>query len=214
MGSNETAIRLAVGLGNPDPEYAATRHNAGFMLIDRFLAKAPKSFEKSFVHQSWIWRGSYAGKALLLQKPMTYMNLSGDAVAGLARSEGIRPEEILIVHDDMDLPLGRIRIRKSGGSGGHNGIKSVIERLGSESFCRMRIGIGRAQAKSGVVDYVLSPFDGDEAEILDRTLAGATDALILALRRGVATAMNRCNATDWSATDEETKQPIAKASQQ
>lgn len=211
MNMNETQIRLVAGLGNPDPEYLATRHNAGFMLVDRFLEKAPKSFEKIFAHQSWIWRGTYAGKALLLQKPMTYMNLSGNAVASLARSEGIRPEEILVVHDDMDLPMGRIRIRRGGGSAGHNGIKSIIERLGGEDFHRMRIGIGRAEARSGVVDYVLSPFEGDEAEVLNRTLAGAADALILALRRGVAMAMNRFNSMDWSRAAEENGQPVAKA---
>lgn len=195
--------RLIVGLGNPGSEYEGTRHNAGFAAVESFLGRMPKGFERTKGHHSTLWTGRYAGRALTLQEPMTYMNLSGDAVASLARSEGIRPEEMLVVFDDMDLPLGRIRMRPSGGSGGHNGMKSIIEALGSEAFPRLRIGIGRRPgAKAGTKDYVLSAAEGADKELFDKAVELAADAMALALRRGVQMAMNAFNAKDL-APDEE-----------
>ena len=189
--------RLIVGLGNPGSEYEGTRHNAGFAAVESFLGRMPKGFEKTRGHHSVLWTGRYAGKALIIQEPLTYMNLSGDAVASLARAENIRPEEILVVYDDMDLPLGRMRMRPSGGSGGHNGMKSIIDSLGSESFPRLRIGIGRRPGgKAGTKDYVLSAFEGSDKELFVEVLKVSADAMTLALRRGVQAAMNAFNAKD------------------
>ncbi len=203
MGSVPQQMRLIVGLGNPDREYEGTRHNAGFMLIDKLLAKMPKGFEQIHTCQSYVWQGNYAGNRMLLQKPLTYMNLSGNAVAPLMRSEEIQPGEVLIVHDDMDIPLGHIRIRKGGGPGGHNGIKSLIEQIGTEAFWRVRIGVGHPEeGRSGVIDYVLSPFTEAEKAVFDRTLTGAVDAIILMLRRGPQQAMNEYNSRTWCEEEE------------
>ena len=202
MADEKRQIRLIVGLGNPESKYDGTRHNAGFMFVERLLTKLPRSFQPR-IHgfQSYYWKGTYAGAPLMIQTPLTYMNLSGEAVAPLMRSEGIAPDEVLVVHDDMDIPLGRIRIRKGGGSAGHNGIKSLIEEIGSEGFHRMRIGVGHAESSGDVIDYVLSEFSEEEKAVFDRVLAGAAEAAVLILRRGVAMAMNQYNPRDWSADE-------------
>ena len=153
MADGTHRIRLIVGLGNPESKYEGTRHNAGFMFAERLLTKLPRSFQRIHGFQSYYWKGTYAGAPLIVQTPLTYMNLSGEAVAPLMRSEGIAPDEVLVVHDDMDIPLGRIRIRRGGGSAGHNGIKSLIEEIGSEGFHRMRIGVGHAESRGDVIDY-------------------------------------------------------------
>lgn len=195
-------IRLIVGLGNPGSEYAATRHNVGFMAVERILSRIPKGMERVHVYSSYIWKGTYASKSLLLQTPLTYMNLSGEAVAPLMRSEQILPSEILVIYDDMDLPLGRMRIRKNGSSGGHNGIKSLIEHLGTESFGRMRIGIGRSNESRDQVSFVLSSFTGSDAELCSAMLDKAADAAILGMRRGITMAMNNFNSLDLTEQSE------------
>ena len=200
---SESTIRLIAGLGNPGEEYQASRHNIGFMAIERLLTRIPKAMEKIHICTSYVWKGTYAGKSLFLQTPLTYMNLSGEAVAPFMRSEGIKPSEILVIYDDMDLPLGRMRIRKNGSSGGHNGIKSLIEHLGTENFPRMRIGIGRSAKKTGTVDFVLSGFEGDDTGLLDRMLDKACDAAILSLRRGLAMTMNNFNSLDLTPKEED-----------
>ena len=168
-------IGLIVGLGNPGPEYAGTRHNAGFMVIDRLLAGFPAGrFEERHTASSSVWAGKFRGRALLLQKPLTFMNLSGQAVALLARRSGIQPESILVISDDLDLPVGRLRLRNGGADGGHNGLKSIIAELGSSSFRRLRIGIGRP--KPGETDsapHILSlSFDGVRGEVMRNALEG------------------------------------------
>ena len=207
MADGKQQIRLIVGLGNPESKYEGTRHNAGFMFAERLLTKLPRAFREHRVHgfQSYYWKGTYAGAQLIVQTPLTYMNLSGEAVAPLMRSEGIAPDEVLVVHDDMDIPLGRIRIRKGGGSAGHNGIKSLIEEIGGEGFHRIRIGVGHAESRGDVIDYVLSEFSESEKAVFGRVLDGAAEAAVLMLRRGVAMAMNVYNPRDWSA-EEETSQ--------
>ena len=204
MADGKQQIRLIVGLGNPESKYEGTRHNAGFMFAERLLTKLPRAFREHRVHgfQSYYWKGTYAGGQLIIQTPLTYMNLSGEAVAPLMRSEGIAPDEVLVVHDDMDIALGRIRIRKGGGSAGHNGINSLIEEIGSEGFHRMRIGVGHAESRGDVIDYVLSEFSEEERAIFDRVLAGAAEAAILILRRGISMAMNQYNPRDFSADEE------------
>ena len=203
MADGKQQIRLIVGLGNPESKYEGTRHNAGFMFAERLLTKLPRAFREHRVHgfQSYYWKGTYAGAQLIVQTPLTYMNLSGEAVAPLMRSEGIAPDEVLVVHDDMDIPLGRIRIRKGGGSAGHNGIKSLIEEIGGEGFHRIRIGVGHAESRGDVIDYVLSEFSESEKAVFGRVLDGAAEAAVLMLRRGVAMAMNVYNPRDWSADE-------------
>lgn len=193
-------IGLIVGLGNPGPEYAGTRHNAGFMVIDRLLAGFPAGrFEERHTASSSVWAGKFRGRALLLQKPLTFMNLSGQAVALLARRSGIQPESILVISDDLDLPVGRLRLRNGGADGGHNGLKSIIAELGSSSFRRLRIGIGRPKPGE-TVDYVLSKFEGEEERRFETSLAAAAEAVRTVLTGGMARAMNRFNA--WTPVEE------------
>ena len=193
-------IGLIVGLGNPGPEYAGTRHNAGFMVIDRLLAGCPAGrFEERHTASSSVWAGKFRGRALLLQKPLTFMNLSGQAVALLARRSGIQPESILVISDDLDLPVGRLRLRNGGADGGHNGLKSIIAELGSSSFRRLRIGIGRPKPGE-TVDYVLSKFEGEEERRFEASLAAAAEAVRTVLTGGMARAMNRFNA--WTPVEE------------
>lgn len=193
-------IGLIVGLGNPGPEYAGTRHNAGFMVIDRLLAGFPAGrFEERHTASSSVWAGKFRGRALLLQKPLTFMNLSGQAVALLARRNGIQPESILVISDDLDLPVGRLRLRNGGADGGHNGLKSIIAELGSSSFRRLRIGIGRPKPGE-TVDYVLSKFEGEEERRFEASLAAAVEAVRTVLTGGMARAMNRFNA--WTPVEE------------
>ena len=193
-------IGLIVGLGNPGPEYAGTRHNAGFMVIDRLLAGFQAGrFEERHTASSSVWAGKFRGRALLLQKPLTFMNLSGQAVALLARRSGIQPESILVISDDLDLPVGRLRLRNGGADGGHNGLKSIIAELGSSSFRRLRIGIGRPKPGE-TVDYVLSKFEGEEERRFEASLAAAAEAVRTVLTGGMARAMNRFNA--WTPVEE------------
>ena len=197
---------LIVGLGNPGTEYQGTRHNVGFMVLDRLAQRLPK---KNFVMihgcSSHYLKGTYAGRALFLQKPETYMNLSGGAVAALMRREEIGPDGLLVIYDDMDLEVGKLRIREKGSCGGHNGIRSVIEHTGTEKFARIRIGIGHRKGTGA--DYVLSPFDDGEKPIADRVMEAAAGAVILSLRRGIGQAMNEYNPLDFAAeTAEETNE--------
>ena len=186
-------ICLIAGLGNPGPDYEGTRHNVGFDFVEKMLAKLPGNWEKIHAFNSYCWKGTYAGQKLILQTPLTFMNLSGNAVAGLARAEKIDPGQIMIVHDDMDLEPGRIRLRANGSSGGHNGIKSVIEQLGTQNFSRLRIGIGKMANGHGSADFVLSKFQPEEQALMDQVLAMAVDAAILAMRRSLQMAMAQYN---------------------
>lgn len=190
---NAERICLIAGLGNPGTEYEGTRHNVGFALIEKLLAKLPGNWEKIHAFNSYYWKGIYAGQRLILQTPLTFMNLSGNAVAGLAKAEQIAPGQIMIVHDDMDLEPGRIRIRANGSSGGHNGIKSVIEQLGTQNFPRLRIGIGKMANGHGSADFVLAKFEPEEQRLMDQVLAMAVDSVILTMRRSLQMAMAQYN---------------------
>ena len=189
---------LVAGLGNPGAEYQGTRHNVGFMVLDRLAQRLPKkNFELIHGCSSHYLKGTYAGRPLFLQKPETYMNLSGEAVAALMRREEIGTEGLLVIYDDMDLEVGKLRIRRKGSCGGHNGIRSVIEQTGTENFARIRIGIGHRTGTGR--DYVLSPFEESEKTIIESVLDAAADAVILILRRGIGQAMNEYNPLDFSA---------------
>ena len=192
MHLSKSNIKLIAGLGNPGKEYEGTRHNAGFEALDKLLAILPGSFKRFEGFSSIYWKGRFKGQTLFIQKPMTYMNLSGKAVSAIMRRNNITPEELLLIYDDVDLPPGRLRIKKDGGSAGHNGAESVIQEIGSSKFARLRIGIGRS-SENGQIDHVLSEFSGDEKKLLDKVCARSAEAAKLILCRGVTDAMNEFN---------------------
>lgn len=203
MGNMFAESVLIAGLGNPGAEYDRTRHNAGFMAVDEFAKKLPKkNFEEIHGCSSHYLKGTYAGSPLFLQKPETFMNLSGDAIVPLMKKEGISPKGLIVIYDDMDLELGKIRIREKGSCGGHNGMRSIIGNLGSESFARIRIGIGHHTGPSGA-DYVLSRFTAEEEVILAKVLDAVSNALVLTMRRGIRQAMNEFNALDLSVQEQD-----------
>ncbi|MBT9142259.1 MAG: Peptidyl-tRNA hydrolase [Dehalococcoidia bacterium] len=179
------------GLGNPGLKYLFARHNAGFRAVDCISIAAKIPLYK-MSHQAYWGKGQFIGSDVVLAKPMTYMNNSGLAVAALCSNFGVPPERMLVVYDDMDLPLGTLRLRPQGGSGGHNGLKSIIYQLQTESFPRMRIGIGRSTLAE-VADYVLESFSQAEEEVLAETLNHAVRAAALFVEEGIMAAMNRFN---------------------
>lgn len=183
---------MIVGLGNPGREYAHTRHNVGFDILD-LLAKQKKV--RILGRQARALVGSFDlyGEQILLVKPQTFMNESGQAVGAIARKHSLTPDSILVIYDDLDLPLGKIRIRMRGSSGGHKGMKSIISHLHSDDFPRMRIGIGRS---GQAIDHVLSRFNRKEKQIMDVTLAQAADALKMILEEGIEAAMNLYNRSE------------------
>ena len=203
MPGNDFSSRVLIaGLGNPGSEYRETRHNVGFMVLDRLAQRLPKkNFEEIHGCSSHYLKGTYAGRALFLQKPETYMNLSGEAVAPLLRKEEIGTDGLLVIYDDMDLEVGKLRIRGRGSCGGHNGIRSIIETTGTENFARIRVGIGHRTGNGA--DYVLSPFEEDEKPVIDKVLDAAADAVILILRRGLSQAMNEYNPRDYAVSEPE-----------
>ena len=205
-GMSTSQISLIVGLGNPGREYEGTRHNVGFQVTAAFMKSLPSGFNKKEKYNSVYWEGRFKGRNLLVQHPQTFMNLSGKAVAALAGAKGIAPSEIIVAYDDMDLPLGKIRIRKSGSSAGHRGVESLIEYLGTSSFPRLRIGIGRPAAES--IEHVLAEFGDDEKPVFDEILKMSVDALTLSLTRGVGHAMNTFNSI--SREPEKTTNPVKK----
>ena len=197
-------LKLIVGLGNPGREYADTRHNVGFAVLDELAERFGCSFRNKlrFTAKVAEWNGP-AGK-IVLAKPKTYMNRSGAAVAALVNWLKLTPPDVLVVVDDADLPLGQIRLRSSGGSGGHNGLRSIIEALGgSEEFARLRIGIGRPDEDVGVnntgsvagdiTDHVLGRFRAVEKKLIGPALARASDAVVACVEYGVPAAMNEFN---------------------
>lgn len=185
---------LIVGLGNPGEEYALTRHNAGFWVIDELAARS-KARLKEVRHRSLFSRALLSGKEVILAKPLTFMNLSGLAVEALLKHFSLEPDRLLVIYDDMDLPLGKIRLRPKGGSGGHKGMASIIARLGLEEFPRLRLGIGRGGGAevSDAAAYVLSPFELEEEPLIRKAVILAADAVELFLVRGIEEAMNRYN---------------------
>ncbi len=181
---------LIVGLGNPGSRYASTRHNIGFMIVEAFSARFCITLtKKSF--QSRYGRGSVSGREVVLVKPLTYMNNSGEAVRGFMRNFG-SDIRLVVLHDDLDSPLGRLRIRVGGGAGGHRGVASVIDHLGYNDFIRVKVGIGR-DSRIPVEKYVLSRFGKDEYKIIEESVFNAAEAVELIITDGVQAAMNMCN---------------------
>ena len=188
---DHSQIRLIAGLGNPGPEYATTRHNVGFMVVDQLAAQFGSTWEKS---AKWDALWGKCGN-VFLAKPMSFMNRSGHPLFAVAQFYKITAGEILVVLDDLALPLGRLRLRLSGGSGGHNGLESIIMQFGTEGIPRLRIGIGEAP-REGSVDYVLSRFFDEEKPIVRSTIDHAVEALKCAIDKGLVSAMNTFNKTD------------------
>jgi peptidyl-tRNA hydrolase, PTH1 family len=186
-------IRCVAGLGNPGPEYAATRHNIGFVVVDHLAAQFGSTWEKS---SKWEALTSRRGE-LLLAKPMSFMNRSGYPLVAIAQFYKIAPSEILVVLDDFALPLGRIRIRAGGGTGGHNGLDSIIMQFGTEEIPRLRIGIGAAPA-AGSVDYVLGRFFDEERPLVKSAIERSVEAIKCAVDNGVIAAMNTFNKIEES----------------
>lgn len=199
-------LYLIVGLGNPGPRYEKTRHNIGFRAVERLAQKHGLTFSK-IEQRAQVTSGTILGRRVILAKPQTFMNLSGDSVAPLARFYKIEPDHILVVHDDLDLPLGTLRLRETGSSGGQNGLKHILQRLGTQDIPRVRLGIGRPPGRMDPVDYVLTPFKGDDeilaAEVLDRAAA----AIETWLTEGIELAMSRHNGPGT----QEKQKPIAAA---
>lgn len=182
---------MIVGLGNPGPEYKGTRHNVGFDVIDRLSERHRVKLDKS-KHRARYGVGKVGETWAVLVKPLTYMNLSGQAVAPLAKEYGIKPERILVVADDLDLPVGRNRLKPKGSSGGHNGHKSLIQLLGTQDYPRLKIGIGSVD-RTQTIDHVLGAFRGEERDIIARALDHAVEGVEAVLERGLEGGMNRIN---------------------
>lgn len=189
-----TDTYLIVGLGNPGREYRDNRHNIGFMLIDR-LAVRLNAQGMRLQSQALVVSATYEGRKLILAKPQTYMNLSGQAVQGLIRFYKLPLQNLLVAHDDLDLPLGTLRLRPGGGSGGQKGVASTIERLGTSDFPRLRLGIGRPPGRMDAAAYVLQDFSASELPIVSEVLNRATDAVLTFVLEGLDRAMNRFNGT-------------------
>ena len=183
-------MKIIVGLGNPGREYAGTRHNLGFMIVDE-LARRLGATERRNRFRSDLIEAFDGGEKVVLLKPRTYMNLSGSAVREATNWYKAPIEDLLVVVDDIDLPFGSIRLRAKGGSGGHNGLKSIIAELGLETFSRMRIGIGRGPGHA--TRQVLTRFTSDEERVLPAVLGAAADCVLEWERQGIISAMNRCN---------------------
>lgn len=187
----ETPLSAVIGLGNPGPRYQNTRHNVGARVLHEILKAAGGSLpERGIVHAARIPVG---GRRIWLARTGTYMNASGPAAFAWASDEGLVPGEILIVCDDLDLPLGRIRLRRGGGTGGHRGLESLVAAFGTDAFPRLRLGIGKPPAEVDPADYVLQPVPSGESERLQSVIEWAADAVRLALREGLTRAMNTVN---------------------
>jgi PTH1 family peptidyl-tRNA hydrolase len=185
-------VWVVVGLGNPGRRYAATRHNVGFRVVDRLAANWSVGMERE-AHRAHVGEARRGDERVLLVKPQTYMNDSGDAVASLQRFYRFAPDRLVAVHDDVDLAVGRIRIRKGGSGGGNRGIASMIATLDDPGFIRVKVGIGRPPTGPVPADYVLGVPQGEEASRLERAEARAADAVEQVLAHGLEHAMNRIN---------------------
>lgn len=199
---------LIAGLGNPGREYENTRHNVGFMCIDALIRAHHLTTDQHKQSKAKIAQGIIVGRPVLLVKPQTFMNLSGSSIQGLAAYYKIPPQRMLVIYDDLDLPPGTLRIRPKGGSGGHRGMRDIIQRLGSQEFPRIRFGIGRPPDRMDPAAYVLRPFDRDEKTVIDPTIARVILAIEAWLTQGIDAAMNRFNgSSDDVAVREEQAQP-------
>lgn len=184
-------MRFVVGLGNPGERYRRTRHNVGFMVVDSLAARAGVAGRVR--GDSWVAEASLGGQSVLLVKPLTFMNASGVEAARLLGERSGSPGDMVVLVDDVALELGVIRIRESGSHGGHNGLRSVIENLGTEDFPRIRVGVRRGELPDDLADYVLADFRPEEVLVAQEAVGLAADAVVCLLAEGPAAAMNRFN---------------------
>lgn len=188
-------MKIIAGLGNPGARYEGTPHNIGFEAVDAIASGAGAVWENKKAFKCLMARCGFGGCQVLLVKPQTFMNLSGDSIAPVVRYHNAALSDLIVIHDDIDLPVGRMRIRKGGSSGGHNGIRSIAERLGSCDFLRIKLGVGKD--KSNVVAHVLGRFAPEVRGTMDRVVAASVDAAAKLLADGAGSAMNEFNG--WSA---------------
>ena len=187
---------LIVGLGNPGIQYEHTRHNTGFMVVDKLAGEFGISLSKNKFDVRY-GRGKIKDQEVMLANPMAFMNRSGPPVQKLAAYFKIPSGDMLIIHDDIDLAFGRLKIKEKGGHGGHKGLKSIINAFGEDEFVRLRIGVGRSETGSSVSDHVLGPFYDDEKELLDAVISRARDAVVTILAEGSKIGMNRFNSIEF-----------------
>lgn len=183
---------IVMGLGNPGIEYERTRHNIGFMVVERLAQARDISLSKKSRLVRW-GEGVISQEGLILAEPLTYMNHSGLAAKELLRAKDVGPERLIVIYDDLDLKPGQIRIRQNGGSGGHKGLRSIIGQIADESFIRVRIGIGRPPGRQDPADYVLSPFNKSEWDDIMISIEEAADAVAYIVTDGIVKAMNEFN---------------------
>ena len=191
-------MKIIVGLGNPGIQYANTPHSVGFEAVDAIAAEIGATWEEKRQFKCLWAKGTFAGLSVILVKPQTYMNLSGESVAPLVKYSNATAADLLVIQDDIDLPVGRMRVRKNGSCGGHNGIRNIIERLGTPEFARLKLGVGKD--RSNVIGHVLGKFDPTTRRTMDRVIAEAVKAAASILKDGPDRAMNVCNG--WRATDD------------
>ena len=188
-------MKILVGLGNPGAQYANTPHSVGFETVDRFASRIGATWESKRQFKCLMARGAFAAVPVLLVKPQTFMNLSGESVAPVVKYHNATAADLVVVQDDIDLPLGRLRIRTGGSCGGHNGVRNIIERLGTGAFTRLKLGVGKDRAN--VIGHVLGKFDPESRKVMDAVVEAAAQAVGDILQRGVDKAMNDWNA--WTA---------------
>jgi len=193
-------MKLIVGLGNPGRGHANNRHNIGFVCLNHFAKMQSIRFDKK-QGQARTGSGEVAGSKVVIAKPQTYMNRSGQSVSLLVDKFNVSPDNLLVIHDDLDLPLGKIRIRQGGSAGGHKGVGSIITELGSQNFIRIRVGIGRPDKNEGftefsddeIINYVLSDFTSAEKQAITQVIPTVSEAILCLLTKGLVAAMNRYN---------------------
>jgi peptidyl-tRNA hydrolase, PTH1 family len=191
-------MKLIVGLGNPGNQYAHSRHNIGFMCVSHFAKAHDWGFEKK-EGLARTAHGRLSGEEIVLARPQTFMNASGEAVQKLVIKYRIKPADLIVIHDEMDLNLGIIRIQQGGSSAGHNGVESIIREIGTPEFVRVRVGVGHprdTEAQAHVIGYVLGDFEGDEAKAIEKVIAEVYKAVVTLIQDGLETAMNRFNKTN------------------
>ncbi len=185
-------MKIIVGLGTPGRKYERTRHNAGFMAADEVARNLQVSISQE-KHHALIGKGRMDAETVVLAKPQTYMNESGRSVSSLLRYTSVAASDLIVVHDELDLPPGTVRVKNGGGHGGHNGLRSIIDHLGSPDFVRVRVGVGRPSPGRDAADYVLSPFSPDERADAERSFDRAAEAVVAIIVNGLTKAMNDFN---------------------
>ncbi|MGF1490560.1 MAG: aminoacyl-tRNA hydrolase [Prochloraceae cyanobacterium] len=185
--------QVIVGLGNPEPKYDKTRHNIGFAAVDTLAENWQLSWQENRRFQGLFAEGTYRQRKIRLLKPLTYMNRSGQSLRAVLDWYKITPESVLVIYDDMDLPLGKLRLRLSGSAGGHNGMRSIISHLNTQEFPRARLGIGKSNGKKETISHVLGKFSAAESTAVQQILELTRDAIELSLTRGLAKAMSLYN---------------------